>query len=269
MSEFRSRPIVTLTSDFGSGSSYVAQMKGVLLSRNTDLSLIDISHSIAPQNIRDGALLLADACPRFPADTIHLVVVDPGVGTERRIVYARIGRQRFIAPDNGVLTLLAQCNSPTQLVNVTKRLYFLPEVSCTFHGRDIMAPVAAHLSLGLNPQLLGQPLESLVMLPFPQPFTDDRQITGQVLHIDAFGNLITNITSVELSAIPEKTGSIMVTCKSATTSGMVASYGQRPPGAVVALLGSSGRLEVAVVNGSAELALSASVDDPVRVTWSP
>src|SRR4029079_15452035 len=120
------RPIVTLTTDFGSDSSYVAQMKGVILSRNADVCLVDISHSISPQDICGGAVVLADACPRFPARTIHIAVVDPGVGTDRRIVFAQIGTHRFIAPDNGLLTLIAQRTAPSQVIDVTNQLYFLP-----------------------------------------------------------------------------------------------------------------------------------------------
>ncbi len=260
------RPIVTLTTDFGLESSYVAQMKGVILSRNPDVCLVDISHSIAPQDIRGGALMLADACQRFPARTIHVVVVDPGVGTDRRIVFAQIGGQCFVAPNNGLLTLVAQRVAPSKLVDVTNRLYFLPTVSATFHGRDILAPVAAHLSLGLNPERLGEPLESLVMLPFLKPAIQPRQIVGQVVQIDSFGNLIANITSDELAGrtTPE---SATVQCKSATTTGLVTTYASRPPGSLVAVVGSSGRLELAIVNGNAAATLSAGLDEPVIVTW--
>jgi S-adenosyl-L-methionine hydrolase (adenosine-forming) len=267
MSERRSGPIVTLTSDFGLSGSYVAQMKGVLLSANPDLSLVDISHSIEPQNIREGALLLGDACPRFPANSIHIAVVDPGVGTERRIVFARIGTQRYIAPDNGLLTLLAQQTPPSQLINVTNRKFFLPEVTATFHGRDIMASVAGHLSLGLDPQQLGDPLQSLVLLPIPKATIESRRIEGQVLFIDTFGNLITNITREELSAINQKTEAIKVILKSHTIAGLVPSYGHCLSGALVTLIGSTGRLEVAQVDGNAARLLSAAVDDVVLVDW--
>ena len=258
------RPIVTLTTDFGSDSSYVAQMKGVILSRNPDICLVDISHSISPQDLCSGALVLADACPRFPARTIHIAVVDPGVGTDRRIIFAQIGTHRFIAPDNGLLTLIAQRTVPSQIIDVRNRLYFLPTVSPTFHGRDVMAPVAAHLSLGLNPQRLGESLESLVMLPFPKPIADDRRIRGEVIQIDVFGNLITNITTEEVGPLAVS-GEIIVQCKSATMTGIAPTYGSEAPGSLIALIGSSGRLELAVVNGNAAAKLSAVVGEAVSV----
>ena len=259
-------PIITLTTDFGVASSYVAQMKGVILSRNPDVCLVDISHSIAPQDIRGGALVLADSCPRFPARTIHVAVVDPGVGTDRRIVFAQIGAQRFVAPNNGLLTLVAERNAPSQLIDVTNPLYFLPTVSPTFHGRDILAPVAAHLSLGLNPKRLGNPLDSLETLPFPRPAVQPGQIVGQVIHIDSFGNLITNIASDDLAGLLALE-SATVECKSARTTGLMNTYGNRPPGSLIAVVGSSGRLELAVVNGNAAATFAVSLDEPVIVTW--
>src|SRR5262245_59451134 len=135
-----SRPLITLTTDFGVGSPYVAQIKGVILSICREIDLVDISHSVSPQSIREGAVVLADATPRFPAGTIHVAVVDPGVGTSRRIVYAEIGPQRYIAPDNGLLSLLAQRDQPRLIVALENSNYWLSERSLTFHGRDIMAP---------------------------------------------------------------------------------------------------------------------------------
>lgn len=261
------RPIVTLTTDFGLDSSYLAQMKGVILSRNPEVCLVDISHSVSPQDIRGGALVLAEACDRFPARTIHIAVVDPDVGTDRRIVFAQIGTHRFVAPNNGLLTLIAQRTAPSQLVDVTNQTYFLPTISPTFHGRDILAPVAAHLSLGLNPQRLGEPLKSLVMLSFPKPVREPRQVVGQVVKIDSYGNLITNITADDFAALPMHSNSATVKCKSAMATGVVTTYGSRPPGSLVAVIGSSGRLELAIVNGNAAATLSVSLDEPVFVSW--
>jgi S-adenosylmethionine hydrolase len=261
------RPIITLTTDFGSDSAYVAQMKGVILSRNPDVCLLDISHSIPPQDLRRGAIMLADACPRFPARTIHVAVVDPGVGTERALVFAQIGTQRFVAPNNGLLTVLARRTSPSMLVQITNSTYFLPTVSPTFHGRDILAPVAAHLSLGLNPQRLGQPLESLLMLSLPNPVVEDQQVIGQIWEIDPFGNLITNILWEEIIGTLTTPERAIVRFKSATIIGLVTTYANRSAGELVAVIGSSGRLELAIVNGNAAQSLSASVDDPVVVSW--
>jgi S-adenosylmethionine hydrolase len=261
-----SRPIITLTTDFGSDSSYAAQMKGVILSRNPDVQIVDICHGIAPQDIRSGAIVLADVCHRFPAHTIHVAVVDPGVGTDRQIVFAQFGAHCFIAPDNGLLTLVAQRTPPSQLIAVTKRTYFLPEVSPTFHGRDILSPVAAHLSLGLNPKRLGKSIASLTLLAIPKPVVETRRIVGQVIQIDSFGNLITNILAEDLAEI-ETPESVSVRFGEAAAKGIVATYGHRATGTLTALVGSTGRLELAIVNGSAASALSARLDDPVVISW--
>ena len=260
------RPIVTLTTDFGRDSSYVAQMKGVILSQNPDVCLVDICHSVSPQDIRGGALVLAETCHHFPAQTLHVVVVDPGVGTDRRIVFAQVGEQRFVAPDNGILTLVAERTAPTLIVEVTNSSFFLPVVNPTFHGRDILAPVAAHLSLGLNPRQLGNPLQSLATPPFPRAAGAERQIAGQVVQIDSFGNLITNITSGDLARVPA-IESATVRCKSVATTGLVVTYGASVPGALVALVGSSGRLELAIVNGSAAATLAVGLGQQVLVSW--
>jgi S-adenosyl-L-methionine hydrolase (adenosine-forming) len=259
------RPIVTLTSDFGTDSSYVAQMKGVILSRNPDVCLVDLSHSVPPQDVRSGAILLADTCFRFPPRTIHVAVVDPGVGTERQIVFAQVANQRCIAPNNGLLTLVCRRTAASHLVTVTNRLYFLPEVSNTFHGRDILAPVAAHLSLGLNPQRLGEAIDYLIELPFPEPSIEIDRIAGQILQIDSFGNLITNITERDLVKLQKVAASITVRGPSVTVHGLSTTYGEQPPGSYVALIGSSGRLEIARVNGNAASSLSAQLDDSVEV----
>jgi S-adenosylmethionine hydrolase len=165
--------IITLTTDFGVGSPYVAAMKGVLLSIAPEARLIDLSHTIHPQQVREAALLLADTAPLFPAGSLHVVVVDPGVGTSRAIVFAEIDGQRYICPDNGLLSLvqkrarLAKPDAPIMIRHITSEQFFRQPVSSTFHGRDIMAPIAAHISLGLAPEALGPPLESLQELTWP------------------------------------------------------------------------------------------------------
>ena len=145
------RPLVTLTTDFGQGSPYVAQMKGVLLRLCPDAEIVDITHGISPQKVRQAAIVLADVTPWFPASTLHVAVIDPGVGTTRRLVYAEIGTQRYLAPDNGSLSRLSQGAAVQRVIALENRRYYLPEVSSTFHGRDILAPVAAHLLLGADP----------------------------------------------------------------------------------------------------------------------
>jgi S-adenosylmethionine hydrolase len=250
--------IITLTTDFGLGSPYVAAMKGVILSINPEARLVDISHAVGPQNVRQGAVVLAEATTWFPAGTIHVGVVDPGVGTARRIVYARIGDQQYIAPDNGLLSRLTLKMRPSLVVAVENPEHWLPSVSNTFHGRDIMAPVAAQLSLGMEPNRLGQPLAELVELDWPQPRIESNSIIGEVIWVDGFGNLISNISAGMLAAIPDQ-GAATIEVASHTIRGIDRTYGDRPAKTLLALAGSSGYLEVSVAGGSAAAKLEAAV----------
>jgi S-adenosylmethionine hydrolase len=259
------RNIITLTTDFGAGSPYVAQMKGVILSICREVELVDISHAIGAQNIREGAIVLADVAPRFPEGTIHVAVVDPGVGTSRRVVYAEIGTQRYIAPDNGLLSRVAEGNEPRLIVEIENAKYWLPEPSHTFHGRDVMAPAAAHLAGGLDPMKLGSGREAMVTLEWPQPSVSSSGVAGEVLYIDTFGNLITNITLTEIGAIGEP-GLVVVDCGGTQIRGMVATYGAAMSGETVALFDSQGRLEIAVVGGNAARELHGAVGERVTVT---
>lgn len=258
--------IVTLTTDFGGGSPYAAQMKGVILSINPAAVLVDITHAIGPQNVRQGALVLEEVTPRFPQGSIHVAVVDPGVGTERRIVCAQVAGHYYIAPDNGLLSRVALVESPTQIISITNREFWLAEVSCTFHGRDIMAPVAAHLSLGTRLERFGPPIDDLTMLHWPTVETTANRITGNVIAIDSFGNLISNIHAETLAAVDDLS-SVAVTCADQTIHGIINTYAQRPPGSVVALIGSAGKLEIALTAGNAAQRLAAEVGDAITVTW--
>lgn len=259
-------PIITLTTDFGVGSPYVAAMKGVILSINPLAQVVDLTHAIGPQNIRQGALVLADMCRWFPPDTIHVAVVDPGVGTERAIIYARIGTQQFVAPDNGLLDRLAQQAAPLTIRRVSNPAVWLPEVSATFHGRDIMAPVAARLSLGLPPGELGPAQDRLVILTWPEVCVAAGKITGTVQAIDSFGNLVTDITSVALADVP-RGETTTVTCDEHETCGIWNTYGDQPEMTLIALVGSSGHLELAIVGESAAMMLGIKAGTPVVVKW--
>lgn len=261
-----SRQIVTLTTDFGGGSPYVAQMKGVILSFNLEAVLVDITHDVAPQDVRQGALILEEVTRRFPQGSIHIAVVDPGVGTERKIVCAQIAGHFYVAPDNGLLSKVALVERPTQIVSLGNRDYWLPEVSRTFHGRDIMAPVAAQLSLGTPMEQFGDPIDGLTMLSWPEPEVAANGILGAVVAIDSFGNLITNIPAEALAAAGDS-NAVAVTCAGTTTDGIVETYGRRPPGSLIALIGSAGKLEIAVVGGNAARKLGAKVGEPIAVTW--
>lgn len=256
--------IITLTTDFGLGSPYVAAMKGVILSLNAVVGLLDVSHSIGPQNVRQAALLLAEATPWFPAGTIHVAVIDPGVGTARRIVYAEIGDQRYVCPDNGLLSRLTLKERPGRLIAVENAEFWLPSVSATFHGRDIMAPVAAQLSLGLEPERLGPPLAELDSLDWPEPLLGQGEIRGSVLWMDDFGNLITNISASLLASLGDPRAAT-VEILNRKIAGVARTYGEQPSGALIATIGSSGQLEIAIVNGSAAERLAANVGEAVVI----
>jgi S-adenosylmethionine hydrolase len=258
--------IITLTTDFGSGSHYVAAMKGVILSIEPTAAIVDISHDVPPQDIRHAALLLDDAADWFPADTIHVAVVDPGVGTDRAIVYARIGQQQFLAPDNGLLSRVAARTNPTKLIRLAKPEYWLEKVSTTFHGRDIFAPVAARLAAGLDPNRLGPPHDRLTTLVWPEVRQLANRIVGAVIEIDSFGNLITNLTAEMFAGRPTDRRACVV-CNIYETWGVYSAYAEQPSGTLVALIGSGGRLELALVGDNAAHRLGICVGSPVTLAW--
>jgi len=260
------RPIITLTTDFGVSSPYVGAMKGVVLSINGDAHLVDITHAIPAQNVRQGAVVLAQVTPFFPAGTIHLAVVDPGVGSDRRIVCAEVGGQTYVAPDNGLLSRLVAETRPSKIITVARSQFFRDPVSSTFHGRDIMAPVAARLSLGLAPDSLGPRQQGLIELAWPEARIMDNRIEGEIVSVDSFGNLITNITAEMLRGVP--TGpSLIIRCDEHETMGIFSSYGQQPAATLIAVVGSSGYLELAIVNESAATMLSLGAGAPVTLSW--
>ena len=258
--------VITLTTDFGPHSHYVAQMKGVLLGLNPELQLVDITHDVAPQNLRQAAFLLQQTVLSFPPDTCHVVVVDPGVGSGRPILLARLLQQYFIAPDNGVLSPLTQRWTPEWILELTASQFWSGSPSRTFHGRDIMAPVAAHLSLGVEPPQLGRPAGDLVVLPGSAVDVSSRQLTGSVVLVDAFGNLITDIAAELLAGIPSA-ATVRVRLGAHEVTDWVGTYADRVPGTLVALVGSGGFLELAKVNGNAAVMLGAVVGDAVSVRW--
>ena len=258
--------IITLLTDFGSGSPYMAAMKGVIFSVCPAATIVDLCHDIPPQDIRRAALFLEEAADWFPPETIHVAVVDPGVGTSRAIVYARIGRQQFVAPDNGLLSRLAARTPPTKLIRLEDPAYWLPQVSSTFHGRDIMAPVAARLALGLDPDRLGPPLERLSVLDWPEPRPSPTRIDGRVIEIDSFGNLITNITADLLASRPTDRR-VCVVCNIYETWGIYHAYAEQPRGTLVALIGSNNRLELALVGDNAGRRLGIGLGAAVTLAW--
>jgi len=258
--------IITLTTDFGTGSPYVAAMKGVILSINPEARLVDLTHEIAAQDVRQAAVVLENTAEWFPEGTIHVAVIDPGVGTDRAILYAKIGTQQYVAPDNGLLSRLASRQSPSKLIRLTEPEHWLPEVSSTFHGRDIMAPVAARLSLGLEPERLGPPMDGLTALDWPGVRQSPLRLEGEVLEIDSFGNLITNITADMLAGRPTDER-VCIICNIYETWGIYRAYGDQFEGSFVAVVGSTGRLELALVGDNAAERLGIQRGAPVIVTW--
>jgi S-adenosylmethionine hydrolase len=254
-------PIITLTTDLGLNDAYVAEMKGVILGINPEVRLVDVCHTIEPQNIAQAAFVLSRAYPFFPQGTIHVVVVDPGVGTRRRAIILRTKAGSFVTPDNGVLSYVTQQSSAWEAVAITKPQLWRPTVSSTFHGRDIFAPVAAQLSLGLPLTDFGEVITSVTVLPLPQPHqAADGSMVGHVIHIDNFGNLITDINSDDL---PKGKRTLTVEVGGQLISGLSRTYAEGK--GLLALIGSDGYLEIAVKDGNASTILSAKVGDEVTV----
>jgi S-adenosylmethionine hydrolase len=260
------RSIITLTTDFGNGSPYVAQIKGVILAMDPDATVVDLTHGIPPQDIVQAAQILPALVEFFPPWAIHIVVVDPGVGSERRIVFARLGEKQLIAPDNGCLTGLASRQEPFTIIELAESQYWLPKVSQTFHGRDIMAPVAARLGLGLEPSALGPRLERLIEIELPEARILPGKVEGEVVSIDSFGNLVTNITAEALANAP-RDESVTIRCDDHETLGIYNTYADQPEMTLIALVGSSGQLEIAIVNDSAKIMLGVRVGEKVVVKW--
>jgi S-adenosylmethionine hydrolase len=259
-------PLITLTTDFGEGSPYVAAMKGVILSINPAVRIIDVTHAIPPQDVRRGAIVLDEVTPLYPPGTLHIAVVDPGVGTSRQIVYAEIGGHRYIGPDNGLFSRLAARLKPTKIRAITEERLFRRPVAPTFHGRDIMAPVAAHLSLGVDSDSLGPPVAALVALEWPGARKVANRIEGQVTAVDSFGNLVTNISREMLAGVPTDE-TVGVFCDEHETRGIFQAYAEQPPMTLIALIGSNDFLEIAIVDDSAAIMLGVGVGAPVHVQW--
>jgi|HubBroStandDraft_6_1064221.scaffolds.fasta_scaffold168765_2 S-adenosylmethionine hydrolase len=257
-------PIITLTTDFGLSDSYVAQMKGVMLSIAPEATLVDVTHQVFRQDCAAASAILADAVGAFPPGTIHLVVVDPGVGSKRRAVAVETIGPRFVAPDNGVLTGVLQNFAVRRAVQLAERRFWRADVSRTFHGRDIFGPVAAHWSRGVDLSEFGPSLTApLVALPADRPVIAGDEIQGRIVRTDSFGNLITNIDESMLSHLGRNR--LVVELGAQQIKGISQFYGEKSPGELLALFGSSGRLEIAVCQGHAGEILAAWSGDPVTV----
>jgi S-adenosylmethionine hydrolase len=266
--------VITLTTDFGLNDAYVAALKGVILSINPEVTLVDICHNIRPQNIRQAAFLISTVCDYFPYQTVHLVVVDPGVGTSRRPLILKTPRAFFVAPDNGVLSYIIHASTSTiptgeervklggnlKAYVINKSEYWLSPVSNTFHGRDIFAPVAARLSLGMPPSSLGTNVDTITAFRIPVPYREEDRITGEVLHVDNFGNLITNIRENDLPPAWQK---VNIVIGNHVIDGVVQTYAEGQD--LIALFGSSGYLEISRKNGNAASFLNLDIGEKIIV----
>ncbi|MBP1609063.1 MAG: hypothetical protein H6Q04_1298 [Acidobacteria bacterium] len=259
--------IITLLSDFGLQDHYVAAMKGVMLDVNPDINIIDITHVIAPQDVMSAAFVLGQAFPCFPRGTIHLAVVDPGVGTSRKALAASAGGQFFVAPDNGILSYVAQSQDNFAAYEITADHYFRKPVSSTFHGRDIFAPVAAYISRGIDLAKLGPTLESPKQLVIPKlKKAGNSLVEAAVLAVDRFGNAVTNLHAEDLPAFEtENARRCEVLVRHRKINSFRKTFGEGQPGEVFVVPGSSGYLEIVMREGSAASELSLKAGDAIKV----
>jgi S-adenosyl-L-methionine hydrolase (adenosine-forming) len=244
--------IITLTTDFGTRDTYAAEMKAAILSIAPDVHIVDVTHEIAPHDVLEGALALEAAAPWFPPATIHVAVVDPGVGTARRGLAMASKDQVFIGPDNGLFTPFLGA-SAWRAFELTETEFRRATVSPTFHGRDVFAPAAAHVALGLSPERLGPRVTDPVLLAWPRPRVAAYWIGGAVVHVDRFGNLVTSIPGDALASL----GSSLTVRVGARSLPPVRTYGELARGRAGAVVGSRNRLEIAVNAGSAAAVLGA------------
>ena len=264
------RKLVTLTTDFGTRDAYVAQMKGVLYALGpSDLQVVDLSHELGPQQLFEAALFVRDAWPRFPPGTIHVVVVDPGVGSARRALVCAHAGQLMVGPDNGVMSLALDGHA--RISELEPARFLASPLSATFHGRDLFAPAAARLAAGARPEDLGTQTDQLERLGWPAVERRSSELHGQVLHVDRFGNLITNISRADLASwlAPSDWQRLRVTAAGSGELRLLRTYADAAVGSKVALFGSSELLEIAVTNGSAAALLGAAVGAEVIVSVMP
>jgi S-adenosylmethionine hydrolase len=258
-------PIITLLTDFGLKDPYVASMKGVILSINPQCTLVDITHQVSPYDIKEGAFILAQAYSTFPKGTIHLSVVDPGVGSPRKPILFVTKNYFFIGPDNGLFTFALKREKLKKVIALGKMEFFLPEVSPTFHGRDLFAPVAAHLSFGIAPESFGRVIKSWNEISFPEPVLRQEKLIGEVVHIDTFGNLVCNIDYKNLLKF-SKSRPFVIKIGKRTMRGLKKGYWEGKKNEPIALFGSGGFLEISVREGNAQRLLKAKKGDPIKIS---
>ena len=260
--------IITITTDFGLRDGYVGVMKGVIWGINPSVKIVDITHLIPAQSIELGAIALQRVVPFFPPGTIHLAVVDPGVGTKRRAMVAKIGQNWYVAPDNGLLTRIINnaLNDGEEMffVDLDQPKYWLPEISHVFHGRDIFAPVAAHLSAGIDLKDVGTLFNDPVLLSVPEPELSPGKIIGEVISIDNFGNLATNIFATHFSKYNQE---FVTKIHSTIIPDFVETFGDRPSETLVGMIGTQNDFLIASVNSNAQRKLNAKIGDKVEILF--
>jgi len=257
--------IITLTSDFGLRDPYVAEMKAVILSINPNATIVDITHKIEKFNIRMGAYVLASTAPYFPKGTIHIAVVDPGVGTQRRSLLIQTKQAFYIGPDNGILVLAARKQSIEHIYEITNRKFMLPKVSTTFHGRDIFAPAAAHLANGISPKEFGPEIQKIVTPKFAKITKRKEGLVGEVIYVDNFGNIITNFGEKELNSISVE-GHVNIKLGDAKLKlKLCKAYAEAKPQEPLAIIGSHDFLEISVNQGSAAEKFRARSGDKITL----
>ena len=257
--------IVTLITDFGLLGEYAGAMKGVILKINPRCQVIDVTHLIEPQNVLRASFVLKNTYPYYPAGTVHVVVIDPGVGTPRRPVVLKEKGHFFVGPDNGVFTFILSSQRKTEGYEITRKEFFLDPLSETFHGRDLFAPVAGYLSLGQDPRRFGPRVAGFVRADWPKPQRRGKKLLGQILFADSFGNLITNISREEYGRLVEG-GPIQIKGQGWRIDRLHRTYGQGNPGEPMVLFGSAELLEIAVNRGNARKVLGLKPGDRLIIT---
>jgi S-adenosyl-L-methionine hydrolase (adenosine-forming) len=258
-------PIITLLTDFGLKDPYVASMKGVMLSINPQCHLVDITHHVSSHDIREGAFILARAYASFPKGTIHLAVVDPGVGSPRKPILFVTKNYFFVGPDNGLLTIALRTETLKRVVLLANQKFFLSKVSSTFHGRDIFAPVAATLSLGVKPEAFGPPIKSWHEISFPGPDMKQGKLVGEIVHVDVFGNLVSNIDHKSLLQF-SKGRPFVIKIGKRTLRGLKKGYWEGKQDEPIAVIGSGGLLEISARECDAKKLLKARKGDTIQIS---
>ncbi len=259
--------LITLTTDFGYKDPFVGIMKGVIYRINPQAQVVDLSHGMPAQNIMAAALVLRQATPYFPRGTIHVVVVDPGVGSTRLPLLVESEGNYFIGPDNGVLSLVVGERTPGPIIHLSNPAYQLQPTSATFHGRDIFAPAAAYLSRGVAPETFGETIKDFARLTWPAVIKTGTTIKGKIVYVDGFGNLSTNIGADDLKELTRHNPTITV--RDLTIFGLSRNYAGVEQDKYVALINSWGLLEIAIYKGNAQQRSGAIIGDQVQVTWAP